>query len=229
MIDIESVYHTYLQFVQDLHGQKYEKHKGWFSASSAGSCYRKQLHRTRGDKKTDLKPRNMRLLRLGTIVHNDIEKAFKYWCEVTQPVHQRVLIEHTIELKELNVIVKGDVAGSIEALSDSLEKLTTDEISVNIIHKSVGQISESDVMLASASEAVIVGFQVRPSVQARRLAETEQIDIRLYSVIYKAIEELKQAMEGMLSPDIKEEIVCSIEIREIFKISKVKGIIEGGE
>ena len=130
------------------------------------------------------------------------------------------------DFKELNVIVKGDVDGSIEALSDSLEKLSTEEINVNIIHKSVGQISESDVMLASASEAVIIGFQVRPSVQARKLAETEQIDIRLYSVIYKAIEELTQAMEGMLSPDIEEEIVCSIEIRDIFKISKV-GTIAG--
>ena len=130
------------------------------------------------------------------------------------------------DFKELNVIVKGDVDGSIEALSDSLEKLSTEEINVNIIHKSVGQISESDVMLASASEAVIIGFQVRPSVQARKLAETEQIDIRLYSIIYKAIEELTQAMEGMLSPDIEEEIVCSIEIRDIFKISKV-GTIAG--
>lgn len=130
------------------------------------------------------------------------------------------------EFKELNVIVKGDVDGSIEALSDSLEKLSTEEISVNIISKSVGQISESDVMLASASEAVIIGFQVRPSVQARKLADTEQIDIRLYSVIYKAIEELTQAMEGMLSPEIEEEIVCSIEIRDIFKISKV-GTIAG--
>jgi len=130
------------------------------------------------------------------------------------------------DFKELNIIVKGDVDGSIEAISDSLEKLSTEEISVNIIHKSVGQISESDVMLASASEAVIIGFQVRPSVQARKLAETEQIDIRLYSVIYKAIEELTQAMEGMLSPDIEEEIVCSIEIRDIFKISKV-GTIAG--
>ncbi len=130
------------------------------------------------------------------------------------------------DFKEINVIVKGDVDGSIEALSESLEKLSTEEISVNIIHKSVGQISESDVMLASASEAVIIGFQVRPSIQARKLAETEQIDIRLYSVIYKAIEELKLAMEGMLSPDIQEEIVCSIEIRDIFKISKV-GTIAG--
>ena len=130
------------------------------------------------------------------------------------------------DFKELNIIVKGDVDGSIEALSDSLEKLSTEEISVNIIHKSVGQISESDVMLASASEAVIIGFQVRPSVQARKLAETEQIDIRLYSVIYKAIEELTQAMEGMLSPDIEEEIVCSIEVRDIFKISKI-GTIAG--
>jgi len=130
------------------------------------------------------------------------------------------------DFKEINVIVKGDVDGSIEALSESLEKLSTEEISVNIIHKSVGQISESDVMLASASEAVIIGFQVRPSIQARKLAATEQIDIRLYSVIYKAIEELKLAMEGMLSPDIQEEIVCSIEIRDIFKISKV-GTIAG--
>ena len=130
------------------------------------------------------------------------------------------------DFKELNVIVKGDVDGSIEALADSLEKLSTEEINVNIIHKSVGQISESDVMLASASEAVIIGFQVRPSVQARKLAESEQIDIRLYSIIYKAIEELTQAMEGMLSPDIQEEIVCSIEIRDIFKISKV-GTIAG--
>ena len=130
------------------------------------------------------------------------------------------------DFKEINIIVKGDVDGSIEALSESLEKLTTEEISVNIIHKSVGQISESDVMLAVASQAVIIGFQVRPSVKARKLAETEQIDIRLYSVIYKAIEELTQAMEGMLSPDIEEAIVCSIEIREIFKISKV-GTIAG--
>ena len=130
------------------------------------------------------------------------------------------------DFKEINIIVKGDVDGSIEALSESLEKLTTEEISVNIIHKSVGQISESDVMLAAASQAIIIGFQVRPSVKARKLAETEQIDIRLYSVIYKAIEELTQAMEGMLSPDIEEAIVCSIEIREIFKISKV-GTIAG--
>ena len=130
------------------------------------------------------------------------------------------------DFKELNIIVKGDVDGSIEALSESLEQLSTEEIKVNIIHKSIGQITESDVMLASASEAVIIGFQVRPSIKARKLAEIEQIDIRLYSVIYKAIEELKQAMEGMLSPDIEEEVVCSIEIREIFKISKV-GTIAG--
>ena len=130
------------------------------------------------------------------------------------------------DFKEINIIVKGDVDGSIEALSESLEKLTTEEISVNIIHKSVGQISESDVMLASASQAVIIGFQVRPSVKARKLAETVQIDIRLYSVIYKAIEELTQAMEGMLSPDIEEAIVCSSEVREIFKISRV-GTIAG--
>ena len=130
------------------------------------------------------------------------------------------------EFQELNLIVKGDVDGSIEALSDSLEKLSTDEIKVNILQKSVGQISESDVMLAAASDAIIIGFQVRPSLQARKLAEIEQIDIRLYSVIYKAIEEMTLAMEGMLSPDFEEKIVCNIEIREIFKISKV-GTIAG--
>ena len=130
------------------------------------------------------------------------------------------------EFKELNIIIKGDVDGSIEALSDSLQKLSTDSIAVNIIHKSVGQISESDVMLAAASDAVIIGFQVRPSVNARKLAENEQIDIRLYSVIYNAIEELEKAMEGMLSPDIEEQVVCNIEIRETFKISKV-GTIAG--
>ena len=123
--------------------------------------------------------------------------------------------------QEINVIVKGDVDGSIEALSDSLLQLSTDEIKVNIIQKAVGQISESDVMLAAASDAIIIGFQVRPSLQARKLAEVEQIDIRLYSIIYKAIEELKLAMEGMLSPDVEEKIVCNIEIREVFKISKV--------
>ncbi|MDM8176968.1 MULTISPECIES: translation initiation factor IF-2 [Olivibacter] len=128
--------------------------------------------------------------------------------------------------KELNVIVKGDVDGSIEALSDSLLKLSTEEIQVNIIHKSVGQISESDVLLASASDAIIIGFQVRPSQNARKLAEQEQIDIRLYSIIYDAIEELKAAMEGMLAPKFEEKIVANVEIRETFKISKV-GTIAG--
>ena len=128
--------------------------------------------------------------------------------------------------QEINVIIKGDVDGSIEALSDSLEKLSTEEIKVNILQKAVGQITESDVMLASASDAIIIGFQVRPSLQARKLAESEQIDIRLYSIIYKAIEEITLAMEGMLSPDVEEKIVCNIEIRETFKISKV-GTIAG--
>lgn len=128
--------------------------------------------------------------------------------------------------QELNVIVKGDVDGSIEALSDSLIKLSTDEIQVNIIHKAVGQITEGDVLLAAASNAIIVGFQVRPSMGARKLAEKEQIDIRLYSVIYQAIEELKSAMEGMLSPDIKEEVIATVEVLETFKISKV-GTIAG--
>jgi translation initiation factor IF-2 len=128
--------------------------------------------------------------------------------------------------KELNVIVKGDVDGSIEALADSLLKLSTSEIQINIIHKSVGQITESDVLLASASNAIIIGFQVRPSINARKLAETEQIEIRLYSIIYNAINELKSAMEGMLAPEFQEKIVGNIEIREIFKIPKV-GTIAG--
>ncbi len=130
------------------------------------------------------------------------------------------------DFQELNIIVKGDVDGSIEALSDSLQKLSTEEIQVNIIHKAVGQISESDILLAAASDAIIVGFQVRPSGNARKIAEKENVDIRLYSIIYDAINEIKDAMEGMLSPDVKEEIVCNIEIRETFKISKV-GTIAG--
>lgn len=130
------------------------------------------------------------------------------------------------DFKELNIIVKGDVDGSVEALSDSLLKLSTEEIQVNIVHKGVGAISEADVNLASASDAIIIGFQVRPVVSARKLAENEQIDIRLYSVIYKAIEEIKSAMEGMLSPDIEEKIIGSAEVRETFNITKV-GTIAG--
>jgi len=130
------------------------------------------------------------------------------------------------DFKELNVIVKGDVDGSIEALSDSLQKLSTEEIEVNIIHKGVGQISETDVTLAAASDAIIVAFQVRPSMQARRMAAEEGVDIRMYSVIYKAIDEIKEAMEGLLSPEIKEEILGSAEIRETFSITKV-GTIAG--
>jgi translation initiation factor IF-2 len=128
--------------------------------------------------------------------------------------------------QELNIIVKGDVDGSIEALSDSLIKLSVGEIQVNVIHKAVGQITESDVMLASASNAIIVGFQVRPSLGARKLAEKEGIDIRLYSIIYDAINEVKSAMEGMLAPEIKEEIKGTAEILETFKITKV-GTIAG--
>ncbi len=128
--------------------------------------------------------------------------------------------------QELNVIVKGDVDGSVEALSDSLIKLSTDEIQVNIKHKAVGQISESDILLAAASNAIVIGFQVRPSMSARRLAEKEQIDIRLYSIIYDAIEEVKSAMEGMLSPEIREEIVGTLEVLETFRITKV-GTVAG--
>ncbi len=128
--------------------------------------------------------------------------------------------------QELNVIVKGDVDGSVEALSDSLIRLSTEEIQVNVIHKAVGQISESDVVLAAASNAIIIGFQVRPSMQARRNAEKEGVEIRLYSIIYDAIEEVKSAMEGMLSPEIKEEITAYVEVQQVFKISKV-GMVAG--
>ena len=126
----------------------------------------------------------------------------------------------------LNIIVKGDVDGSIEALSDSLIKLSTENIQINVIHKAVGQISESDVSLAAASDAIIVGFQVRPSVTARKIAENEGVDIRIYSIIYDAIEEVKAAMEGMLAPIVKEEITATIEVRETFHISKV-GTVAG--
>ena len=132
------------------------------------------------------------------------------------------------EFHELNIIVKGDVDGSIEALSDSLIKLSTPEVQVNVIHKAVGAISESDVTLAAASDAYIVGFQVRPSVDAKRLAAQEGVDIRIYSIIYDAIEEVKSAMEGMLSPDIKEEIIGSAEVKEVYHISKV-GTIAGAQ
>lgn len=126
--------------------------------------------------------------------------------------------------QELNIIVKADVDGSAEALQDSLVKLSTPEIQVNVIHKAVGQISESDVTLAAASDAIIIGFQVRPSMDARKLAEREQVDIRMYSIIYDAINEVKDAMEGMLSPEIKEEVIGTVEVREVFKISKVGSI-----
>lgn len=130
------------------------------------------------------------------------------------------------EVSELNIIIKADVDGSIEALSGALQKLGTDEVSVSIIHTGAGAISESDVLLASASDAIIIGFQVRPTAQARKLAENEEIDIRLFSVIYDAVDEVRDALEGLLSPEIKEQIMGSVEVREIFKVSKV-GTIAG--
>ena len=128
------------------------------------------------------------------------------------------------QFKELNIILKGDVDGSVEALSDSFSKLSTEEIQINIIHKGVGAITETDVMLASASDAIIIGFNVRPAGNARQLADKEEIDIRYYSIIYAAIDDLKDAMEGMLAPEMKEEILGTAEVREIFKISKVGSI-----
>ena len=130
------------------------------------------------------------------------------------------------EFKELNMILKGDVDGSVEALTDSLQNLSTDEIQVNIIHKGVGAITESDVLLASASDAIVIGFNVRPMGNARAIADKEEIDIRSYSIIYDAINDVKDAMEGMLSPEMKEEITGTAEIRETYKISKV-GTIAG--
>jgi translation initiation factor IF-2 len=130
------------------------------------------------------------------------------------------------DFQELNLLVKGDVDGSIEALKDSFERLSTEKIKVNVIYKAVGQISESDVTLAAASDAIIIAFQVRPSAQARKLAEQEGVDIRQYSVIYDAIEEVKDAMEGMLSPEIKEEITAQVEVRQVYHISKV-GTVAG--
>jgi translation initiation factor IF-2 len=130
------------------------------------------------------------------------------------------------DFKELNIIVKGDVDGSVEALSDAMLKLSTPEVQVNVIHKSVGQVTESDILLASASNAIVIGFQVRASMGAKKLAEKEQIEIRYYSIIYQAIEEIKSAIEGMLSPDIEEKIVCNLEVRETFKITKV-GTVAG--
>ena len=139
-------------------------------------------------------------------------------------------LAHNIALggvQELNLIVKGDVDGSIEALSDSLIKLSTEKIQVNVIYKAVGQISESDVNMAAAAEnCFIVGFQVRPSAAARKLADQMDVDIRLYSVIYDAIEEVKDAMEGMLSPEIKEEVTATVEVRQVYHITKV-GTVAG--
>jgi translation initiation factor IF-2 len=130
------------------------------------------------------------------------------------------------DFKELNIILKGDVDGSVEALSDQLQRLSTAEINVNILHKGVGQITESDVNLAAASDAIIIGFNVRAGANAKDLADREEIEIRNYSVIYAAIEEVKEAMEGLLSPEIKEQVIGNVEIREVFKISKV-GTIAG--
>jgi translation initiation factor IF-2 len=122
--------------------------------------------------------------------------------------------------KELKIIIKGDVDGSVEALSDSLQKLSTQEIAIKVVHKAVGQITESDVLLATASDAIIVGFNVRPSIQANKIAENEGVQIKLYSIIYNAIEEIKSAMEGMLEPKIEEKIVANVEVREVYKFDK---------
>ncbi len=130
------------------------------------------------------------------------------------------------KIQELSIIVKGDVDGSVEALSDSLLKLSTEEVKIRVIHKGVGTISETDVLLAAASNAIIVGFQVRPNLNARRLAEKEKVDVRLYNIIYNAINELKDALEGMLAPALSEEITATVEVRDTFKVPKI-GTIAG--
>jgi len=122
--------------------------------------------------------------------------------------------------KELNVIIKGDVDGSVEALSDSLQKLSTSEVAIRVVHKGVGQISESDVLLATASDAIVIGFNVRPSSQASRLADAEGVQIKMYSIIYTAIDEIRSAMEGMLEPKVEEKEVATVEIREVYKFDK---------
>ena len=124
----------------------------------------------------------------------------------------------------MNIILKGDVDGSVEALSDQLQRLSTEEIQVNILHKGVGQITESDILLAAASDAIVIGFNVRASVNAKDIADKEEVEIRTYSIIYKAIDEVKEAMEGLLSPEIQEQVVGNVEIREVFRISKVGSI-----
>lgn len=216
----------------------------------AGSCFGhvKAMYNERGNKVTEAGPA-MPVLILGlngapqagdkfNVMESDREAkeiAFKR-SQLQREMELRTQKHITLDeigrriaignFQELNIIVKGDVDGSVEALSDSLIKLSTPEIQVNIIHKAVGQISESDILLAAASNAIIVGFQVRPSISARKLAEKEQIDVRLYSIIYSAIEEIRSAMEGMLSPEEKEDITGTAEIREVFKITKV-GTIAG--
>jgi translation initiation factor IF-2 len=152
------------------------------------------------------------------------EQGFRSQKHITLDEIGRRLVLGTF--KELNIVIKGDVDGSVEALTDSLQKLSTEEVQVNVIHKSVGAISESDVLLASASDAIIIGFNVRPSLAARQVAEKENIEIRLYSIIYDAIEEIKSAMEGMLEPKVEEKVVCNVEVQDIFKISRV-GTIAG--
>jgi translation initiation factor IF-2 len=139
-------------------------------------------------------------------------------------ISQQIQAGH--QVRELSIVVKGDVDGSVEALADSLMKLSTDEVKIRVIHKGVGAISESDIVLAAASRAVIVGFHVRPNLNARRLAETEKVDIRLYSIIYDAINEIKNALEGLLAPTVTEEIVATVEVRDTFKVPKI-GLVAG--
>ncbi|HAP35904.1 MAG TPA: translation initiation factor IF-2, partial [Bacteroidetes bacterium] len=139
-------------------------------------------------------------------------------------ISQQIQAGHKV--RELSIVVKGDVDGSVEALADSLMKLSTDEVKIRVIHKGVGPISESDVVLSAASRAVIIGFHVRPNLNARRLAETEKVDIRLYSIIYDAINEIKNALEGLLAPTVTEEVVATVEVRNTFKVPKI-GVVAG--
>ena len=152
------------------------------------------------------------------------QQEFKHTKQVTLSELSKKI--HEGEIKDLSLIIKGDVGGSVEALSDSLFRLSNDEVRVNIIHKGVGTISESDVMLAVASKAIIIGFQVSPTAHARKLADAENVDIRQYSIIYDCIDEVKKALEGLLAPELKEDILAEIDVRRLFKISHI-GVIAG--
>ncbi|MDR1458962.1 MAG: translation initiation factor IF-2, partial [Bacteroidales bacterium] len=209
---IKAMYNERNQLIQEAYPSSPVLLLGLDSAPQAGDSFK--VHTDEREAKTIVSKRQQLIREQGLRAQKHITLT---------EIGRRIAVG---DFKELNIIVKGDVDGSIEALSDSLLRLTTEGVEVRVIHKSVGQVTESDVLLASASNAIIIAFQVRPSSGARKLSEQEQIDIRTYSVIYDAINEIKDAIEGMKAPEIRENIVCNIEVRETFRISKV-GVIAG--